>query len=468
MLDKRSLEVRGKKVTVVGLARSGAAACRLLVSQGALVTGSDHGPATKIQTDLKDLQRKGVILEVGCHRPDTFLQADLIVVSPGVDTNLPLLQEARSRGVRVWSEAELAFRACQAPFAAITGTNGKSTTTTLIGLMLKHTGRRAIVAGNIGTALCDVVPGLSQECWVVAEISSFQLETIEVFHPRIALLLNITPDHLDRYTDLAGYLQAKARIFLNQTPEDAAVLNADDPLTLEAAVYGKARKVFFSQRQPVSEGAFVQDGAFWLRLDGKGEAICRREDLKIQGSHNTENTLAAIATAGLLGVPPHSMREILRHFPGLEHRLEPVAEIAGVRYLNDSKGTNVGATVKSLESFPPGSVILVAGGLDKGADFRPLIPAVKERVKAAILIGQAREKLQAALDGACPVHSAQNLEEAVEAAQRLAVRGDVILLSPACASFDMFRDFEERGKVFKAAVARLRDRERSADARGIR
>ena len=468
MLDERVLDVKGKRVTVVGLARSGAAACRLLARQGALVTGSDHAAATKIRTDLEDLERQGVILEVGCHKPNTFLEADLIVVSPGVDTNLPLIQEARSRRVRVWSEVELAFRACQAPFVAITGTNGKSTTTTLIGLMLKHAGRRALVAGNIGTALCDVVPGLSKECWVVAEISSFQLETIEAFCPRVAVLLNVAPDHLDRYTDLAAYLDAKARIFLNQAPEDAAILNADDPGTLEAASRGKARKIHFSQRQPVAEGAFVQDEGLWLRLGGKVEAICDREDLKIEGSHNTENALAAIATAGLLGVPSHSMRESLRHFPGLEHRLEPVAEIAGVRYLNDSKGTNVAATVKSLESFPAGSVILIAGGLDKGADFKPLIPLVKERVKATILIGQAREKLRATLKGACPVHSAASLEEAVEAAQALALPGEVILLSPACASFDMFRDFEDRGEIFKAAVRRLRDREPSADARGIR
>ncbi|MFQ5989088.1 MAG: UDP-N-acetylmuramoyl-L-alanine--D-glutamate ligase [Candidatus Methylomirabilales bacterium] len=463
---ERILDVKGKRVTVVGLARSGAAACRFLVSQGARVTGSDHRPAQKMETDLDALRRRGVILEFGGHRTETFLQADLIILSPGVDTNLPLLQEARLKGVRVWSEVELAFRACQAPFVAITGTNGKSTTTALLALMLKHTGRKAMVAGNIGTALCDVVPGLSKEYWVVAEISSFQLETIETFHPRVALLLNVTPDHLDRHTDMAGYIEAKARIFLNQMPEDAAVLNADDPVTLEAAATGKARQIFFSQRQPVTEGAFIKDEAFWLRLGRKEETICHRADLRIQGAHNTENALAAVAAAGLLEIPPESMREVLKQFPGLEHRLEPVAEIAGVRYLNDSKGTNVGATVKSLESFPMGRVILIAGGLDKGADFRPLIPVVKERVKATILIGEAREKMQATLKEACPIHTAANLDEAVEDAHSLAVPGDVVLLSPSCASFDMFRDFEERGAVFKAVVRRLRDR--SKDARGIR
>ncbi|MGH7424900.1 MAG: UDP-N-acetylmuramoyl-L-alanine--D-glutamate ligase, partial [Candidatus Methylomirabilales bacterium] len=370
---ERTLDVQGKRVTVVGLARSGAAACRLLVSRGARVTGSDHHPAEKIQTDLDDLRRRGVKVELGQHRPETFLQADLIVVSPGVNSDLPLFQQARSQGVRIWSEVELAFRATEAPFIAVTGTNGKSTTTTLIGLMIERAGREAVVAGNIGTALSDVVGGLSREYWVVAEISSFQLEAIEAFRPRVALLLNVTPDHLDRYTDFAAYLQAKARIFVNQQPDDTAVLNADDPLTLDAASRCRARKIFFSQRQPVSEGAFLKEGTFWLRLGGKEEAVCRRDTLETQGSHNTENALAAIAASGCVGVPLHFMREALASFPGLEHRLELVAEIAGVRYFNDSKGTNVGATVKSLEGFPAGTVILIAGGLDKGADFRPLI-----------------------------------------------------------------------------------------------
>jgi len=465
---ERVLDVQGKKVTVVGLARSGAAACRLLVSRGARVTGSDHHPAEKIQADLDDLRKRGVTVELGQHRPETFLQADLIVVSPGVDSDLPLLQKARSQGVRIWSEVELAFRATEAPFIAVTGTNGKSTTTTLIGLMIERAGREAVVAGNIGTALSDVVGGLSRKHWVVAEISSFQLEAIEAFRPRVALLLNITPDHLDRYADLAAYLQAKARIFLNQQPDDTAVLNADDPLTLDAASRCRARKIFFSQRQPVSEGAFLKEETFWLRLGGKEEAVCRRDTLGIQGSHNTENALAAIAAAGCVGVPSHFMREALASFPGLEHRLELVAEIAGVRYFNDSKGTNVGATVKSLEGFPAGTVILIAGGLDKGADFRPLIPLVKERVKAAILIGRAREKLTAVLSGACPTKAVASLEEAVEAAAGDAAPGDVVLLSPACASFDMFQDFEERGRIFKAAVRRLTDRGSSEDAGRVR
>lgn len=449
------LDVKGKKVTVVGMGRSGAAACRLLVRRGALVTGSDHLSADKLETDLRRLERRGVRCEIGRHRPQTFLQADLIIVSPGVNANLPLLKEARSRGIRIWSEVELAFRATEAPFVAITGTNGKSTTTTLIGLMVKHAGRKAVVAGNIGTALCDVVPGLSRDHWVVAEISSFQLETIDTFRPRVALLLNVTPDHLDRYAGLSQYLEAKARIFLNQEPQDVAVLNADDALTLEAGAHGKARQILFSQRQPVREGVFLKEGIFWLRLGGKEEAICSREDVRIQGAHNIENVMAAIAASKILDVPSDSLREVLRHFVGLEHRLEAVAEIAGVRYVNDSKGTNVGATVKSLESFPRGHVILIAGGQNKGADFVPLIPAVKERVKATILIGQAREELQAILEGACPTEGAASLDEAVALAASMAAPGDVVLLSPACASFDMFRDFEERGRVFKARVKRL-------------
>ncbi|MFQ5848571.1 MAG: UDP-N-acetylmuramoyl-L-alanine--D-glutamate ligase [Candidatus Methylomirabilales bacterium] len=468
MADTRTLDVRGKKVTVVGLARSGAAACRLLVRSGALVTGSDHRPADQIDTDLEDLKRSGVCLELGIHRPATFLSAELIVVSPGVDLNFPLLHKARIRGVRVWSEVELAFRATEAPFVAVTGTNGKSTTTTLVGLMVKQAGKKVVVAGNIGTALSDVVLGLSPAHWVVAEVSSFQLEAIDAFRPQVALLLNVTPDHLDRYADLSAYLDAKARIFENQGPDDVAVVNADDPFTLEAVGRGTARRILFSRRQPVQEGAYLRDGTFWLRLGDKEEAICHRETLKIQGAHNTENALAALAAAGPLGVPFHAMREVLDQFAGLEHRLEMAAEIAGVRYFNDSKGTNVGATVKSLESFPPGTVILIAGGLDKGADFRPLIPLVKERVKAAVLLGRAREKLQATLQGSCPIRGAASLEEAVHAAAALAVVGDVVLLSPACASFDMFRDFEERGRVFKAAVRRLRNRGEGEDAGGVR
>ncbi len=464
MSAERTLDVHGKKVTVVGLARSGVAACKLLMDRGALVTGSDHHPSDRMERDLEDLKRRGVSLELGRHRPATFLQADLIVVSPGVDSNIRLLLQARSQGIQVWSEVELAFRACDAPFVAITGTNGKSTTTTLIGLMVKRAGREAEVAGNIGTALCEVVPRLSPDHWVVAEISSFQLEAIDTFRPRVSLLLNITPDHLDRYADLPTYLAAKARIFRNQQPQDMAVLNADDPLTIEAAARVTARRVFFSQRQRVREGAFLHEGVFWLRLGGREEAICHRAAMRIKGAHNTENALAALAAAGLLGVPSDAMREILTEFPGLDHRLEPVAEIAGVQYLNDSKGTNVGATVKSLESFPAGRVILIAGGLDKGADFRPLIPVAKERVKTAILIGQAREKLEATLREACPIQGAARLEEAVEAAATLAVPGDVVLLSPACASFDMFRDFEDRGWAFKAVVKRLQDRAGGRDA----
>ncbi|MFQ5881146.1 MAG: UDP-N-acetylmuramoyl-L-alanine--D-glutamate ligase [Candidatus Methylomirabilales bacterium] len=455
MSGEGRLDVGGKKVTVVGLARSGSAACKLLVARGAAVTASDHRPAETIQTDLDDLKRRGVTLELGEHRPETFLQADLIILSPGVDPRLPLLQKACSLRVPVWSEIELAFRASEAPFVAITGTNGKSTTTTLIGLMVKHAGIKAVVAGNIGTALCGAVPGLSPGHLVVAEISSFQLETVEAFRPHVAVLLNVTPDHLDRYGGLSSYLEAKSRIFLNQGNEDVAVLNADDPLTLEAAAPGKARKVFFSLREPLGEGAFLQEGKFWFRLRGKEEAVCRRSEMRIQGVHNTENALAAIATASLLGVPSLSMREILKHFSGLEHRLELVAEVAGVQYINDSKGTNVGAVAKSLESFPPGRVILIAGGQDKGADFSPLIPLVEERVKAAILIGEATEKFRATLQGVCPIQTAVSLEEAVEAAATLAVPGDVVLLSPACASFDMFRDYEDRGWAFRAAVNRL-------------
>jgi UDP-N-acetylmuramoylalanine--D-glutamate ligase len=452
------MDLRGKKVTVVGLARSGYAACKLLVDRGAVVTASDVSPAEKIQVDLEELRGRGVTLELGAHQPETFLQADLIVLSPGVDAHLPLLRKARSLGIPVWSEVELAFRACEASFVGITGTNGKSTTTTLIGLMIRQGGGKVVVAGNIGNALCSVVSGLSSEYLVVAELSSFQLETIATLRPQVAVLLNVTPDHLDRYQGMADYLTAKARIFLNQEAEDFAVFNADDPWVVEAATGARAKRVPFSRLHPLEEGAYFGGGRLVLRLRGKEEMICQASDMRIQGVHNLENALAAIATAGLLGVPAAAMDQVLRTFPGLEHRLELVADLDGVRYINDSKGTNVGAVVKSLESFPAGRVILILGGKDKGSDFHPLVPLVKERVKASILIGQARDKLRAALEGACPLCEAGNLEGAVELAATLAAPGDVVLLSPACASFDMFQDFEERGRVFKAAVRSLQVR----------
>ncbi|MBS1117130.1 MAG: murD [candidate division NC10 bacterium] len=447
-------ELRGKRVTVVGLARSGVAACNALVDRGARVQGTDRLPREQLRGDLAGLEARGVGLATGGHRPEQFLEADLIVISPGVPTDMDLLAQARSRGIPVWAEVELASRLTSARFLGITGTNGKSTTTCLLGAMLEAAGFPVVVAGNIGTALCEVVTTLGPSHWVVAELSSFQLETIVTFRPHVAVLLNLAPDHLDRYANLADYYAAKARIFLNQTPEDFAVLNADDSPTLEWARGLRSQPRLFSRTRTVGDGAFVRDGRLVVRREGRTETACRVPEIRIQGLHNLENSLAAAAAAAVIGAPAAAIGDALRRFPGLPHRLELVAEADGVRYVNDSKGTNVGAVVKSLESYA-GGVILIAGGKDKGSDFAPLRPLAAARVKTLLLLGQARDVIRTQLAGACPMEDVPTLDAAVRRAAEIAAPGDTVLLSPACASFDMFRDFEHRGEVFRQAVREL-------------
>jgi UDP-N-acetylmuramoylalanine--D-glutamate ligase len=448
------LDLRGKRVTVVGLARSGFAACKLLAERGARVLATDREPAETLRVDLEELRRRRVGIETGGHTAASFLEADLIVLSPGVDAQIPLVAQAAARAVPVWSEVELAYRVTRARFLAVTGTNGKSTTTSLLGAMVEAAGFPGVVAGNIGTALCEVVPTLSAAHWVTAELSSFQLETIVAFRPHVALLLNLAPDHLDRYPDLESYYAAKARIFMNQTAGDVAVLNADDPPIRNSAQSIRARVHRFSRREAVPEGAYLDGDRLVLARDGRAETICPVGAMRIQGVHNVENALAAAAGAAAIGVPAAAMAEALARFPGLPHRLEHVATIAGVHYVNDSKGTNVAAVVKSLEGYP-GNVILIAGGKDKGGDFTPLRPLAATRVKVLLLIGQARAKIRAQLAGACPMEEAPTLEGAVWRGAELARPGDTVLLSPGCASFDMFRDFEHRGEMFRQAVRSL-------------
>jgi UDP-N-acetylmuramoylalanine--D-glutamate ligase len=450
----RVMEFRGKRVTVVGLARSGVAACKALADRGARVQGTDRLARETLRGDLAVLESRGVGLATGGHRAEDFLGADLIVISPGVPSDMDLLAQARARGIPVWAEVELASRLTPARFLGITGTNGKSTTTSLLGAMLEAAGFPAVVAGNIGTALCEVVTTLGPSHWVVAELSSFQLETIVAFRPHVAVLLNLAPDHLDRYANVADYYAAKARIFLNQTAEDFAVLNADDPPALEWARGLRSQTHLFSRTRTVGDGAFVRDGRLVIRREGRTEAACGVAEIRIQGLHNLENSLAAAAAAAAIGVPAAAIGSALTRFPGLPHRLELVAEAGGVRYVNDSKGTNVGAVVKSLESYA-GGVILIAGGKDKGGDFAPLRPLVKARVKTLLLLGQARDAMRAQLAGACPMEEVPTLDAAVRRAAEIATAGDTVLLSPACASFDMFRDFEHRGDVFREAVLAL-------------
>jgi UDP-N-acetylmuramoylalanine--D-glutamate ligase len=448
------LDLTGRRVVVAGLARSGQAACRLLLKHGARVTGTDRRDEAEIGAELRGLEREGITLELGGHRADTLRSADLVVVSPGIDLRDPPFQQVRAGGTALIGEVELAYCASDATFLGVTGTNGKSTTAALLGEILTEAGLPAVVAGNIGIPLSQVAPGLSPDHLVVTELSSFQLETIERFRPRVALLLNLAPDHLDRYDRVEDYYRAKARLFENQGVSDFAVVNADDPLVIEFTQQGRGTIVPFSRRQRLAEGAFLDNGELILARSGRRETICRPDELKIHGVHNLENALAASLAAALTGAPVEAIRRAIVRFEGLEHRLELVAEIGGVRYFNDSKGTNVGAVIRSLESFVV-PIVLIAGGKDKQSDFTPLRPLVRERVKRLILIGQAAGKLRSQLDGACPMEEAAGLQDAVRRAAAAAAPGEVVLLSPACASFDMFTDFEERGRAFKAAVREL-------------
>ncbi|NJD69250.1 MAG: UDP-N-acetylmuramoyl-L-alanine--D-glutamate ligase [Candidatus Methylomirabilota bacterium] len=450
-----TIDLAGKQAVVVGLARSGQAACRVLLKQGAVVIGTDRRDEHEIGADLSSLERDGVRLELGERYLRALPWADCVVVSPGIDLREPPFRRLRDAGIPLIGEVELAYRCSEATFIGVTGTNGKSTTTTLLGVILKEAVLPAHVAGNIGTPLCGVAPSLAAGEYVVTELSSFQLETIEAFRPRVAVLLNLAPDHLDRYDQVEAYYRAKARIFENQQPSDVAVINADDPLVLQAVVQTRGRTLSFSRTRALAEGAYVEDDQLVLVLDGRREALCRVSDLRIRGVHNLENALAAGLAAAAIGASLASIRTALTSFEGLEHRLEFVAEIGGVRYVNDSKGTNVGAVVRSLESFAE-PIVLIAGGRDKHGDFAPLLPLVGERVKRLILIGEAAGVMRRALVSASAIEEAPTLEEAVRRAAAVASPGEVVLLSPACASFDMFTDFEERGRVFKTAVRGLR------------
>lgn len=443
------IDFKGKRVTVVGLARSGVAAARALDSLGAVVMVTDKKPKDQLNTQIRAIGSSRVIVEAGGHPEHVFSGADLIVISPGVPKG-PQILAAQQRGVKVISELELAWLLSDAPFVGITGTNGKSTVTTLVGLMLVRTQRKVVVAGNIGNALTEDVSLLKQQDWIVAELSSFQLEDIDTFRPRVAAILNITQDHLDRYHDMDEYGEAKARLFMNQRKEDFLVLNFDDPLVKSYAKRAAATVIPFSRLLRFNPGACVLDG--YLMFNNK--RVIHTDEIKIKGVHNLENALAAAALAICAGTDIPAVAEVLREFPGLEHRLEFVREKRGVVYINDSKGTNVGAVVKSVESFTQ-PVILIAGGLDKGSDFSPLYKLFRKKVKLLILIGKAADKMGKMLGTSTETVCAKTLQDAVILASTRASRGDVVLLSPACASFDMFKDFEDRGRQFKEAVKSL-------------
>jgi len=447
------MELDGKKVLVVGLARTGVATAKFLKERGSIVSATEIRPREEMEATAREMEETGVPVEWGNHREETLLRQDLIVVSPGVDLAIGPIQEALKKGVRVISEMELAYHFISAPIIGVTGTNGKTTTTLLIGEMLKEGGKRAGVGGNVGEPLILFVDGETKWDVLVAEISSFQLEAIEAFRPRMSLLLNITEDHLDRYARYEDYIEAKARIFINQTSEDRAVLNRDDPVVMRLSKKVKAKNFFFSLKEKLDEGAFSNGEAITLRLDGMEEDYSLSK-APLKGAHNVENMMAAVAAARFSGASQEAIRRVLDRFQGLEHRLEFVQEIAGLRFYNDSKGTNVGSVVKSLESFRE-PVILIAGGKDKNGDLGPLRGLIQGKVKRLILIGEAKERMARELSGLTDTVKAQTLEEAVSLAFHSGHKGEVVLLSPACSSFDMFKDYKERGRVFKEAVRRL-------------
>ena len=448
------MELKNKRVLVVGLGRSGVAAAFFLQDRGARVAVSDTKSEAQLEKEIPALLDRGISLETGRHSERTFRDQDLIVVSPGVPSDQPQLQHARALGIPVIGEIELACRFLQGKIIAITGSNGKTTTTTLVGEILNKDGRRTLVGGNIGTPVISLVEKSSPEHLLVLEISSFQLETIQQFRPWIAAILNITPDHLDRHRTLQAYVDAKARIFENQQAGDFAVLNADDPASAPLATRIKANLHWFSRKQPVENGAFLKNDQIIFR-NSKGETpVLPVADIQLKGAHNLENVLAAVCVSMLAGCEAAQVRKAVAEFKGVEHRLESVATIQGVSYFNDSKATNVDATIKALESFS-GNIHIILGGKDKGSDYTVLVPLLQERAKGAYLIGAAAEKISSQIKGATRIVYSGTLDRAVRQAADAAVSGDVVLLAPACASFDQFENYEQRGRIFKQLVQAL-------------
>lgn len=450
------MDVAGKRVLVVGFGKTGFSTTRFLLDRGAAVTLTD------IRTNIappREFMDRGVALETGEHRVATFLSHDLIIVSPGVPLMIRPVIEARSRGIEVISEIELACRFLRCPLIAVTGTNGKTTTTSLIGSMFRKAGKTVFVGGNIGTPLIEAVSENRPLDYAVAEVSSFQLEAVVQFRPAVSVLLNITDDHLDRHPTFEEYARAKSNIFRQQRKPDTAVLNYDDPQVRALAGDVAADVFFFSRETALEHGAFY-DGMLHLRKSGSPEVIFSVAEARLQGAHNKENMLAAAAVGSLCGLTPDIIRAALIEFQGLPHRMEFVAEVAGVSFYNDSKGTNVGACVKSLESIDA-PIILIAGGKDKGGSYRPLRELTTRKVKGLILLGEAKDRIAAELGDVVPTIKVATLEDAVAEAFARSSAGDRVLLSPACASFDMFQSYEHRGRCFRDAVEKL---SRSASA----
>ena len=447
------MDLANKRVLVVGLGKSGVASALFLQAHGAKVTVSDSKPQDQLGEEIPVLLDHGIAVETGGHGERTFRGQDLIVVSPGVPVDSPPLVQARALGEPVIGEIELASQFLPKNLVAITGSNGKTTTTTLAGEIIAAGGFSAAVGGNIGTPAISLVEQATPETVVVLEVSSFQLETIQTFRPKVAVVLNITPDHLDRHRTFEAYTNAKARIFENQQAQDVAVLNADDAASAGLASRTQAQVFWISRKKEVKQGAYVRDGRIFFR-DPKGQhEIMQTSEIPLKGGHNVENVLAAVCVGAVMGCDAGSVAKAVRNFKAVEHRLEYVATIRGVEYYNDSKATNVDATIKALESFPA-NVHLILGGKDKDSDYTQLNDLLQQRVKRVYTIGAAAEKIESQIKGVEVDHS-ETLETALRRASAIAAAGDVVLLAPACASFDQFQNYEHRGRVFKEVVHTL-------------
>jgi UDP-N-acetylmuramoylalanine--D-glutamate ligase len=468
------MDVEGKKVLVVGIARSGVAAARLLGSRGAMVIANDIKPESETGDAADELRKLGVMLSLGGHPESLFANADLIVLSPGVPADLPALEAGRRAGVEIISEPELAGRFLRGRIIGVTGSNGKTTVTTLIGELMRAAGADVIVGGNIGTPLTSLVEKSTEATWIVAELSSFQLEMISSLRVNAAIVTNITPDHLDRHGSFDNYMRAKHRIFSNQQKDDRAVLNGQDQgvADMVARLGVPSGKVYFSShgRETLTgeaAGIYVEGGRICTTMmaDDRGETeAIKLDEIPLPGMHNVENVMTALAATfcametGVNDLPP--LGEAIKRFKGVEHRIEYVAEIDGIKFYNDSKATNVDSTVKALEAFKR-NIIVILGGKDKGSDYSALAPLVRDRVKQVILIGAASDKIAEQLEGSSPMRRARSMQDAVFSAMEVATAGDTVLLAPACASFDMFDNFEHRGRVFKEAVYKLASRPHS-------
>ena len=445
----------GDAILIIGAARSGVASAEYLLSIGKQIVISDMN--TKLAEDVETQLGHASVSHVWGKQPDVAaLQPELIVMSPGVPLSIPPVVKARELGIPVISEPELAFRYSDVPFVAITGTNGKTTTTTLTAFLLEKEGRKVVAGGNIGLPLISQCPKMSANDIVVAEMSSFQLESVDSFCPKVAVVMNLTPDHLDRHKTMEAYAAAKANIFKNQGPEEYLLLNKDDAIVAAMAAGAKSHVYYFSQQEILDEGIWLEDGNLVYRLDKNGapQVLIPAAEIGIVGSHNWQNAMAASLAALLMGQQPEIIAERLRAFKGVAHRMEPVATIDGVLYVNDSKGTNPDSTEKALGSYGKRPIVLIAGGRNKGSDMAVLVPLMRAHCRGVVLVGEATGDFIDAFarTGYTDYVCADSFEDAVAKAREMAQSGDVVLLSPACASWDMFDNFEQRGDLFKELV----------------